>query len=108
MLYDEENGTSIIELVLKKLGNIKQDPEAMFIEDKLIEMNFREHFESFIPDLQGFSPIKNSKRPFNMDHGPGSNEEEEVVMKKKKTSSPEELAESVSDLIKNDTKNKEK
>ena len=61
MLYDEENGTSIIELVLKKLGNIKQDPEAMFIEDKLIEMNFREHVESFIPDLQGLSPIKNSK-----------------------------------------------
>ena len=84
MLYDEEKGTSIIELVLKKLGNIKQDPEAMFIEDKLIEMNFREHVESFIPDLQGLSPIKNSKRPFNMDHGPDSDEEEEVVMKKKK------------------------
>ena len=38
MLYDEENGTSIIELVLKSMENIKQDPEAMFIEDKLIEM----------------------------------------------------------------------
>ena len=38
MLYDEENGTSIIELVLKSMGNIKQDPEAMFIEDKLIEI----------------------------------------------------------------------
>ena len=38
MLYDEENGTSIIELVLKRMGNIKQDPEAMFIEDKLIEI----------------------------------------------------------------------
>ena len=84
MLYDEENGTSIIELVLKKLGNIKQDPEAMFIEDKLIEMNLRKHVESFIPDLQGFSPIKNSTRPFNMDLGPDSDEEEEVVMKKKK------------------------
>ena len=58
MLYDEENGTSIIKLVLKKLGDIKKDPEAMFIEDKLIEMNFREHVESFIPDLQGLSPIK--------------------------------------------------
>ena len=58
MLYDDENRTSIIELVLKKLGNIKQDPEAMFIEDKLIEMNFREHVESFIPDPQGLSPIK--------------------------------------------------
>ena len=58
MLYDEENGTSIIELLLKKLGNIKQDPEAMFIEDKLIEMIFREHVESFIPDLQGLSPKK--------------------------------------------------
>ena len=58
MLYDEENGTSIIELVLKKLGNIEQDPEAMFIEDKLIEMKYREHVESFIPDLQGLSSIK--------------------------------------------------
>ena len=38
MLYDEENGTSIIELVLKSMGNIKQDPEAMIIEDKLIEI----------------------------------------------------------------------
>ena len=108
MLHDEENGTSIIELVLKKLRNIKQDPEAMFIEDKLIEMNFREHVESFIPDLQGLSPIKNSKRPFNMDHGPDSDEKEELVMKKKKNSSPEKLAESVSDLIKIDTKYKEK
>ena len=62
MLYEEENGTSIIELVLKKLGNIKQDPEAMFIEDKLIEMKYREHVEGFIPDLQGLSPIKNSKK----------------------------------------------
>ena len=43
MLYDEENGTSIIELVLKRMGNIKQDPEAMFIEDKLIEIKYREH-----------------------------------------------------------------
>ena len=50
MLYDEE--TSIIELVLKKMGNIKQDPEAMFIEDKLIEIKYREHIESFIPDMQ--------------------------------------------------------
>ena len=51
MLYDEENGTSIIELVLKRMGNIKQDPEAMFIEDKLIEIKYREHIESFIPDI---------------------------------------------------------
>ena len=42
-----------------------------------------------------------------MDLGPDS-DEEEVVMKKKKNSSPEELAESVSDLIKIDTKSKEK
>ena len=41
ILYDEENGTSIIELVLKSMGNIKQDPEAMFIEDKLIEIKYR-------------------------------------------------------------------
>ena len=108
MLYDEENGTSIIELVLKKLGNIKQDPEAMFIEDKLIKMKYRENVESFISDLQGLSPIKNSKRPFNMDLRHDSDEEEVVMKKKKKTSSPEELAESVSDLIKIDTKNKEK
>ena len=39
MIYDEENGTSIIELVLKKMGNPKQDPEAMFIEDRLIEIS---------------------------------------------------------------------
>ena len=82
MLYDEENRTSTIELVLKKMGNIKQDPEAMFIEDKLIEINFREHIESFIPDMQGLSPIQNKKRPFNMDLGPDS-EEEEVVVKRK-------------------------
>ena len=44
MLYDEENGTSITELVFKKMGNIKQDPEAMFIE-------------GFIPDMQDLSPI---------------------------------------------------
>ena len=54
MLYDEENGTSIIELVLKKMGNIKQDPEARFIEDKLIEKNIK----SFISDMQGLSPIQ--------------------------------------------------
>ena len=52
MLYDEENGTSIIELVLKSMGNIKQDPEAMFTEDMLIEIKYREHVESFIPDIQ--------------------------------------------------------
>ena len=72
MLYNEENGTSIIELVLKKMGNIKQDPEAMFIEDKLIEIRFREHIESFIPDMQGLSPIQNKKRPFGMDLEPDS------------------------------------
>ena len=82
ILYDEENGTSIIELVLKKKENIKQDPDAMFIEDKLIEIKFREHIEGFIPDMQGLSPIQNKKRPFNMDLGPDS-EEEEVVVKKK-------------------------
>ena len=107
MLYDEENGISIIELVLKKMGNIKQDPEAMFIEDKLIEIKFREHIESFIPDMQGLSPIQNKKRPFNMDLGPDSEEEEEVVVKKK-IKNTEELAESVSDLIKIDTKNQKK
>ena len=64
------------------MGNIKQDPEAMFIEDKLIEIKFREHIEGFIPDMQGLSPIQNKKRPFNMDFVPDS-EEEEVVVKKK-------------------------
>ena len=84
MLYDKENGTSIIELVLKRMGNIKQDPEAMFIEDKLIEIKYREHIESFIPDIQDLSPIQNKKRPFGMDLGPNSEEEEEEVVKKKK------------------------
>ena len=98
MLYDKENGTSIIELVLKKMGNIKQDPEAMFIEDKLIEIKFREHIESFISDMQDLSPIQNKKRPFGMDLGPDSEEEEEVK-------NTEELTESVSDLKKIDTKN---
>ena len=107
MLYDEENGTSIIELVLKSMGNIKQDPEAMFIEDKLIEMNYREHVESFIPDIQDLSPIQDKKRPFGMDFGPNS-EEEEVVVKKKKKTTTDELAESVSDLIKIDTKAEKK
>ena len=106
MLYDEENGTSIIELVLKKMENIKQDPEAMFIEDKLIEIKFREHIESFIPDMQGLSPIQNKKRLFGMDLGPDSKEEEEVVEKKIKNT--EELAESISDLIKIDTKSQKK
>ena len=69
-------------LVLKKMGNIKQDPEAMFIEDKLIEMKDREHIESFIPDIQDLSSIQDKKRPFGMDLGPDS-EEEEVVRKKK-------------------------
>ena len=77
MLYDEENRTSKIELVLKSMGNIKQDPEAMFIEDKLIEIKYREHVESFIPDIQDLSPIQDKKRPFGMDIGPNSEEEEE-------------------------------
>ena len=102
MLYDEENGTSIIELVLKSMGNIKQDPEVMFIEDKLIEMKYREHLESFIPDIQDLSPIQDKKkRPFGMDLGPNSEEEEEEVVNKKKIT--DELSESVSDLIKIDT-----
>ena len=79
MLYDEENGTSIIESVLKSMQNIKQDPEAMFIEDKLIEIKYREHVESFIPDMQDLSPIQGKKRPFGMDHGPI-----DVVLIKKK------------------------
>ena len=108
MLYDEENGTSIIEVVLKRMGNIKQDPEAMFIEDKLIEIKYREHIESFIPDIQDLSPIQNKKRPFGMDLGPNSEEEEEEVVKKKKKKTTDELAESVSDLIKIDTKPEKK
>ena len=106
MLYDEENGTSIIELVLKSMGNIKQDPEAMFIEDKLIEMKYREHIESFIPDIQDLSPVQDKKRPFGMDIGPNSEEEEEEVKKKKKKI--DELSESVSDLIEIDTKPEKK
>ena len=106
MLYDEENGTSIIELVLKSMGNIKQDPEAMFIEDKLIEIKYREHVESFIPDIHDLSPIQDKKRPFGMDIGPNSEEEEEVKKKKKKKI--DELSESVSDLIKIDTKAEKK
>ena len=105
MLYDEENETSIIELVWKGMGNIKQDPEAMFIEDKLIEIKYREHVESFIPDIQDLSPIQDKKRPFGMDIGPNSEEEEEVKKKKKKI---DELSESVSDLIKIDTKAEKK
>ena len=110
MLYDEEHGTSIIELVLKSMGNIKQDPEAMFIEDKLIEMKYREHIESFIPDIQDLSPIQDKKRPFDMDIGPNSEEEEEGVKKKKKKKKKkiDELSESVSDLIKIDTKPEKK
>ena len=77
MLCDGENGTSIIELVLKSMGNMKQDPEAMFIEDKLIEIKYREHVESFISDIQDLSPIQVKKRPFGMDIGPNSEEEEE-------------------------------
>ena len=84
MLYVEENGTSIIELVLKSMGNIKQGPEAMFIEDKLIENKYREHVENFIPDIQDLSPIQDKKRPFGMDIGPNSEEEEEEEVKKKK------------------------
>ena len=110
MLYDEENGTSIIELVLKSMGNIKQDPEAMFIEDKLIEIKYREHVESFIPDIQDLSPIQDKKRPFGMDIGPNSEEEEEEVevKKKKKKKKIDELSECVSDLIKIDTKAEKK
>ena len=113
MLYDEENGTSIIELVLKSMGNIKQDPEAMFIEDKLIEIKYREHVESFIPDIQDLSPIQDKKRPFGMDIGPNSEEEEEKVKKKKqkkkkKKKKIDELSESVSNLIKIDTKQEKK
>ena len=81
------------------MGNIKQDPEAMFIEDKLIEIKYREHIESFIPDIQDLSPIQNKKRPFGMDLGPNSEEEEKTT---------NELAESVSDLIKIDTKPEKK
>ena len=109
MLYDEENRTSIIELVLKSMPNIKQDPEAMFIEDKLIEMKYGEHIESFIPDIQDLSPIQDKKRPFGMDIGPNSEEEEEVEVKnKKKKKKIDELSESVSDLIKIDTKPEKK
>ena len=100
MLYDEENGTSIIELVLKSMENIKQDPEAMFIEDKLIEIKYREHVESFIPDIQDLSPIQDKKRPFGMDIGPNSEEE---VKKKKKI---DELSESVSDTTLKQKRNK--
>ena len=89
------------------MGNIKQGPEAMFIEDKLIEIKFREYIESFIPDMQGLSPIQNKKRPISMDLGPDSKEEEEEEVKKK-IKNTEELAESVSDLIKIDTKNQKK
>ena len=87
------------------MGNIKQDPEAMFIEDKLIEIKYREHVESFIPDIQDLSPIQDKRRPFGMDIGPNSEEEEEEVKKKKKIV---ELSESVSDLIKIDTKAEKK
>ena len=55
--------------------------------------------------MQGLSPIQNKKRPFGMDLGPDS-EEEEVV--KKKIKNTEELAESVSDWIKIDTKYQKK
>ena len=57
--------------------------------------------------MQGLSPIQTKKRPFNMDLGPDS-EEEEVVIKKKIKNTAEELAGSVSDLIKIDTKNQKK
>ena len=109
MSYDEKNGTSIIELVLKKMGNIMQGPEAMFIEDKLIEIKFREHIVAFVPDMQGLSPsIQNKKkRPFNIDLGLDFEKEEEVV-EKKEIKNTEELAESVSDLIKIDTNNQKK
>ena len=77
------------------MGNIKQDPEAMFIEIK-----YREHVESFIPDIQDLSPIQDKKRPFGMDLGPNSGEEEEKE--------EEEKEEEVSDLIKIDTKPEKK
>ena len=83
----------------------------MFIEDKLIEIKYREHIESFIPNIQDLSPIQNNKRPFGMDLGPNSEEEEEeeeVKKKVKKKKTTDELAESVSDLIKIDTKPEEK
>ena len=81
----------------------------MFIEDKLIEMKYREHIESFIPDIQDLSPIQDKKRPFGMDIGPNSEEEEEEeVKKKKKKKKIDELSESVSDLIKIDTKPEKK
>ena len=105
MLYDEENGTNIIDLVSKSMGNIKQDPEAMFIEDKLIEIKYREHVQSFISGIQDLSPIQDKKRPFDMDIGPNSEEEE---VKKKKKKKIDELSESVSDLIKIDTKAEKK
>ena len=55
--------------------------------------------------MQSLPPIQNKKkRPFNMDLGPDSaEEEEEVVVVKKKIKITEELAESVSDLIKINT-----
>ena len=87
------------------MGNIKQDPEAMFIEDKLIEIKYREHVESFIPDIQDLSPIQDKKRPFGMEIGPNSEEEE---VKKKKKKKIDELSESLSDLIKIDTKAEKK
>ena len=48
--------------------------EAMFIEDNLIEIKYREHIQSFIPDIHDLSPIQNKKRPFGMDLGPNSEE----------------------------------
>ena len=61
--------------------------------------------KSFIPDIQDLSPIQDKKRPFGMDIGPNSEEEEKVKKKKKKI---DELSESVSDLIKIDTKAEKK
>ena len=75
------------------------------VDDLLDQMKYREHVESFIPDIQDLSPIQDKKRPFGMDLGPNSEEEKEVVKKKKTT---DELVESVSDLIKIDTKLKKK
>ena len=82
----------------------------MFIEDKLIEIKYREHIESFIPNIQDLSPIQNKKRPFGMDLGPNSEEEEGEVVKKKvkKKQTTDELAESISDLIKIHTKPEKK
>ena len=72
-----------------------------------MKFKYREHVESAIPDIQDLSPIQDKKRPFGMDIGPNSEEEEEVKKKKKKKKI-DKLSESVSDLIKIDTKAEKK